>query len=388
MERKNRIGMIGTGGMARGLTVLLEDQPDMRLTKVLTNRTLNSCHDFPRRDLLTNSINELIDNSDIVVECSGSVIEATKVLTQVMSDGLPVVTMNSELHVTTGTYLIEKGIITEAEGDQPGCQAALREDAIQMGFRPLVYGNMKGFLNHTPTLEEMDYWSRKQGIRFEQVISFTDGTKLQIEQALVANGLGCSIAQTGMLGVESQDVNSGAMRLGEIAKGMNCAISDYILSPGSPAGVFIVAEHDNRQSLYLSYLKMGEGPLYVLARNYHLCHLEITKTIRRLVSNRGVLLNNSESPSVGVAAIAKRKLVPGEMIARGIGGFDVRGVAIRLADYPDHVPIGLLINAVVKRRIEPGQQLSFDDVELPLSFALEAWLETKTRMGVAAGTAA
>ncbi|MCJ7523307.1 MAG: NAD(P)-dependent oxidoreductase, partial [Dehalococcoidia bacterium] len=58
---------------------------------------------------------------------------------------------------------------------------------------------------------------------------------------------------------------------------------------------------------------------------------------------------------------------------RGSGSFDVRGIAVRIADNPNHVPIGLLMNAVVNRRIEPGQQISFDDVELPESLALRAW---------------
>ena len=55
---------------------------------------------------------------------------------QVIKAGLPVVTMDAELQVTTGSYFAKKGFITEAEGDQPGCLAALDEEARQMGFLP------------------------------------------------------------------------------------------------------------------------------------------------------------------------------------------------------------------------------------------------------------
>lgn len=69
--------------------------------------------------------------------------------------------MDAELHVTTGSYLTRKpGLITEAEGDQPGCLAALKEEALAMGFQILAYGNIKGFLKLNPSRDDMQYWSR------------------------------------------------------------------------------------------------------------------------------------------------------------------------------------------------------------------------------------
>ena len=67
--------------------------------------------------------------------------------------------------------------------------------------------------------------------------------------------------------------------------------------------------------------------------------------------------------------------MPGEVIRRGMGSFEVRGSAVRIAESPAHIPIGLLADAVVKRRIEPGQPISFDDVVIPESLALRAWRE-------------
>jgi len=375
MEQVSHIGVIGSGFTAKGFVMALEERKDLVVSRVLTHTNVQERTDFPRQDLLTNSIDDLIRNSDLVLECSGDVIHGTEAVDKVLSASLPVITMDSELQVTTGSYFVRRGLITEAEGDQPGCLAALRANILEMGFRPLVYGNIKGFLNHHPTIAEMEFWAKEQNLSLDKVISFTDGTKIQFEQALVANGLGAGIARSGLLGITSEDVDSGAKALAQEAKTLGYPLSDYILSPKSPPGVFIAAEHDERQSMYLSNYKLGKGPYYVLLKPFHLCHLEITKTIRRVLKGDGVLINNSVNPTISVSGIAKRHLDPGYIIRRGIGSFDVRGTAVRIADNRGHVPIGLLADAVVIRHIEPGHQIDFDDVEIPESLALHAWRE-------------
>lgn len=380
MEQSCRIGVVGSGFIGKGFVKTMEEHKDLPVSKVLTRTNIEERTDFPRQDLMTNSIDELIENSDLVVECSGDVIHATNVIDKVMAASLPVVTMDADFHVTTGSNFLHRGFLTEAEGDQPGCLAALKENITQMGFKPLVYGNIKGFLNHSPKMEDMEYWAKKQDYSLDKVIAYTDGTKIQIEQTLVANGLDAGIGEPGLLAIPSDDVNTGAIALAEKAKSLGCPISDYILSPKSPAGVFIVAEHDGRQKVALQNFKMGEGPFYVLLRNFHLCHLEIVKTIKRAINGGTPLLTNGENPAISVAAIAKRPLIPGEIIVRGSGSYDVRGIAVRIAENPEHVPIGLLVNAVVTRRIEPGQKIGFDEVELPESLALRAWQEIVRRV--------
>ncbi|MFC1919365.1 NAD(P)-dependent oxidoreductase [Chloroflexota bacterium] len=370
-----RIGIVGSGFITKGLIFALEQHQELTVSKVLTRTTPDKRTDFPGQNLLTNSIDELIHNSDLVVECSGEIIHGTEVIKQVMSASLPVVTLDSELQVTTGSYFARKGFITEAEGDQPGCLAALGEEATQMGFRPIVYGNIKGFLNTNPTREEMEFWAKKQELRIDKVISFTDGTKVQFEQALVANGLSAKIAAEGLLGINSDDVETGASILANHAEDLGFPISDYILSSKSPPGVFIVSKCDERQRTSLRNVKMGDGPNYTLIRPFHLCHLEIAKTIKRVLRGDKVLLNNGENPTIGIAAITKRSLAPGYKIHRGIGNFDVRGSAVTIADAPGHVPIGLLDNAVVTKHIERGKRLNFDDVDLPDSLALRIWNE-------------
>ena len=374
-----KIGVSGTGMIARGFVRLIKKHyPDMEISRVLTRRPLSTMADFPLADVLTNSLDELIDNSDLIVECSGDVFHGTSVIERAFEAGLQVVTVNAELQVTTGSYLAGRGFLTEAEGDQPGSLAALHEDALQMGFQPLVYGNMKGYLNHDPTPEDMVYWANRQGISVDQTTSFTDGTKVQIEQVIIGNGLGATITRQGMEGLASTNLDDSASLLGMMAERAGQPIVDYVIPSGYPAGgVFLVGRHDEDQAQAIEYFKLGRGPFYTLVRPFHLCSLEVGKTVRRVLNGGGVLLNNSTEPTLGVAAIAKRAMKPGELIERGIGGFQFRGEAIKLAEHPDHVPIGLLRKTALKRAVEPGQIITFDDIDILPSRALDIVLEQR-----------
>lgn len=356
--------------------MLLRTSPDLVVSRVLTRRDLASVGDFERR-LLTRSLAELIDHSDLIVECSGDINHACKVVAAAQEADLPVVTMGAEFHVTVGSYFCTRGLITEAEGDQPGSLAALHEEAVGMGFTPLVYGNIKGFLNHNPAPADMAYWAERNGISNAQVTSFTDGTKLQIEQALVANGLGADIVQRGMLGLRDIPLQDAGLMLAEEAKIRGGQpISDYVLNPNLPAGVFITADHPTEKPGVLRYLKLGDGPFYTLLRPYHLCHLEMPRTIRRVLEGRGPLLNNSPTPQVTVAAVAKRDLPAGHRVGTAIGGFDLRGETVRITECGDAPPIGLLTGAVLRHSVSAGQTLTLSDVDIPDTLAMKAWQAT------------
>ena len=371
--KRFKIGIIGSGFIGGGLAKLLLQHPEYELSYVLTRTSVSKRDDFISPDKLTNSLDKLIESSDLIVECSGDAIYATESIDHILKFDIPVVTMNSEFHVTTGSYFVNKGLVTEAEGDQPGVQAILHEEALAMGFKPIVYANIKGFLNENPTKEDMEYWGARSNLSLEMVTSFTDGTKVEIEQVLVANGLGAGIIQEGLVKLESDDMLEGGTILANEAKKLGYPVSDYLLSAKLPAGVFLVVEHDEDQQDSLRYYKLGDGPYYVLERTYHLCHLEIIKTIKRVLNGGGVLLNNGAHPQFSVAAIAKRDLKPGDKIKKGIGSFDVRGIAIDISNDLMHVPIGLLADAVIKNEIKEGERIHFDDVEVPESLALNIW---------------
>ncbi len=201
LRKISRIGVIGTGFVSRNLVAELDRRPEYQLSRVLTRRSIDTCLSFPGRDFLTNSLQELIDDSDLVVECSGDPFHVASLVGSILDAGIPVVTLNAEFHVTIGSYYVDRGLLTEAEGDQPGCLAALKEEARDVGMNVLAYVNMKSFLDRNPSREDMLFWSKKQNFSLPMVTSFTDGTKVQIEQCLAANGLGADIVREDLLGI-------------------------------------------------------------------------------------------------------------------------------------------------------------------------------------------
>ncbi|WP_154853246.1 NAD(P)-dependent oxidoreductase [Cyclobacterium xiamenense] len=373
ISKKLKVGIVGTGGIGRGLAKLLVRREDMLLSGIVTRRKGRIDDLGVRQDYLTTEVEKVLDASDLIVVSTGDPIYSTEVIQKAFDYKLPVVTMDADTQVVTGSWLSRRGVITEANGDQPGCLAALNKEVVQMGFAPLVYGNIKGFLNQNPSLEDMLFWAQKQGYSLSSVTSFTDGTKLQIEQALIANGLGLDIVQQGLIGYETSDFEKGAFALGEIAHKENKVISDYIISRESPPGVFITASHQEDLAAELRTYKMGDGPFYLLYKPMHLCFFEIPNTILNLVNQGEILLDNGESPSISVGAIAKKNLSAGSIIDKGIGGMEVRGEALEIKVNPEHVPIGLLSKVQLKRNIEQGELITFDDINIPDSLALTAW---------------
>jgi predicted homoserine dehydrogenase-like protein len=379
LRRPLRIGVVGTGFVGRSFVRRWHGRQGLSIGRILTRRPPAEIVDFPLPEALTSSLDALIEASDIVLECSGDVVHGTDVVAAALAAGRPVVTANADLHVTTGSWLRERGLLSEAEGDQPGALAAWREQVLEMGFRPLAYLNLKGFLNLQPTPEEMAWWAERQGISLAMVTASTDGTKIQIEQALVANHAGADIARAGLLGPAAEDWEAAAHGLAQAARAGGRALSDYVLCRRAPHGVAIMASHDAAEAPLLARLGLGPGPDHLLLRPNIFVHLEIPRTIRRLAETGRVLMDNGPLPGIGVAAVAKRAVPAGTPVAQAIGGWDFRGIAVRILDEPDHVPIGLMQQARVRHALQPGQIATFAEIELPDSTALRAWRSIRER---------
>jgi predicted homoserine dehydrogenase-like protein len=219
----------------------------------------------------------------------------------------------------------------------------------------------------------MQFWADKQDYSVPMVTSFTDGTKVQIEQCLVANGLNAGIAKEDLIGLETGDLKHAASELGQAADRAGYPISEYILDRGLQHGVFVVARHDDAQKLPLQNFKFGEGPYYLLIKDYCLVHLEVFKTIERVARGGQALLNNSSTPRISVASVAKRDLAPGTRIERGCGSFDLRGICVNVADRLDHLPICLANDLEIKRPIAAGEVLTSADVDMPETDAFKIW---------------
>lgn len=147
MDSKTKIGIVGTGFIGYGVARMLIKSSDMTVSKILTRRKLDF-NDLPQlpQHLYTQSIQELIDESDLILECSGDVLHATRVISEVAKTDKKIITIDAEFQVTSASYFIKRGVyISEADGDQPGCFARLQQELNGMGFAPLAYVNLKGF---------------------------------------------------------------------------------------------------------------------------------------------------------------------------------------------------------------------------------------------------
>jgi predicted homoserine dehydrogenase-like protein len=152
---------------------------------------------------------------------------------------------------------------------------------------------------------------------------------------------------------------------------------DYLIGMRLPPGVFMVCEHQDRgQARYLEYLGLGSGPRYVLYRHYHLCHLEVFKSISRLLVSGQSTMDNSMEPIVDTIAVAKKDLEAGKVLD-GMGGYCYYGL-IENRDVVVHerlVPIGLVKGAVLTRPVRKDAPLRLDYLQLPENTVTRLWGE-------------
>jgi predicted homoserine dehydrogenase-like protein len=379
-----RVGISGSGFVARALAQVLAHTPDFVLTGVLTRRPvgLSAAH-FPE-GVPTNSRDALIDRADIVFECSGDTAHAAEVLVAAGEAGRHLVTLNAEAQVTIGTELLHRGFsVTESYGDQPGAQAELAEEALAIGFEPLAYVNFKGFHDPDPSPENMRHWSERQRSTLRAVTAYTDGGKLQIEQVLVANGLGAGIARQGMIGGAVDDLLDLDYLI-EAAEALGRPVSDYIVHPKGPKGVAILAacplaELTPDYSVFAKVRTRG-GQGYMLLKPHYFVHLEVPKKLRRMIEGRPPLITNGRRPTALIAAVAKRDIPAGTRLETALGGFELRGEAVPIAGHADAVPITLLDGARTRRAVEKGAVIHEADVEVPETLARALWRRTVDRV--------
>ena len=82
---KYKIGIVGTGFVARGLMLSLKYHPQLELVGVLTRRDINTLADIPaEKKIITHNVNKLIKTCDLIVECTGDAIHATETVEKIL----------------------------------------------------------------------------------------------------------------------------------------------------------------------------------------------------------------------------------------------------------------------------------------------------------------
>ena len=327
---------------------------------------------------------------DVLVESTNTVAFAARLVEQTLRAGVDAVLMNAEVDCLLGPLLhqaaAEAGaVVTSDAGDQHGVLLRMIDEIRLWGFEIVMAGNIKGFLDRYATPTSIVEEARKRNLNPVMCAAYTDGTKLNIEMALVANATGLVPACRGMLGPRAKHVSEVFQkfdfpRLRVPAPGAS-GVVDYLLGAEPGGGVFVVGHCDDPvQQGYLRYYKMGDGPFYLAYRPYHLCHLETPLAIAEAALRRRALLVPRQRPVADVAALAKANLAPGDAIEVGIGSAEVYGLidhdaTLRAAGA---VPICLLDReggpaARVRRRVAKDAVVTWDDLELPDSPLQQAY---------------
>ena len=309
--------------------------------------------------------------ADVFLDASNAIVEAGRFAVTAIEHGKHLVLMNAEVDLVFGPYLMRLAhnhevVYTSCDGDQHGVIKRLIDDMSLWGFQPVMGGNIKGFLdryaNPTSIVPEAD----KRNLDYRMCTAYTDGTKLNIEMALLANALGMRSDVTGMHGPRAGHVKDVfALFDFEALWQDGVPVVDYILGGQPDGGVFAIgySDHPYQQSM-LQYYKMGDGPFYLFYRPYHLCHVEAMQCVAEAVLDGYSLLEPTHGLRTNVFAYAKRDLRPGQVLD-GIGGHCCYGMIQNCPTHgtADGLPIGMAEDVTVKRDIEKDQPILLADVQ-------------------------
>ncbi len=374
-----RVGLIGTGAMGSAIAdQIAHNTLGMRLAGVFNRTGERACEVANRTGAkVVDSPSVLCCDPriDAIVEATGAVEFGARVALEAIRNGKHLILVNAELGATLGpilkVYADRAGVvITDADGDQPAVIVNLHRFVSTIGLRPLLCGNIKGFQNRHSVPEMMAPYCERWNQRDYMLNSFADGTKISFEQALVANAVGKGIAARGMLGPQVEkgtpvDRAAEWYPMDEIALGDG--IVDYVIGASPAPGVFVIAEElASARSRMLEYLKMGKGPCYVFYTPYHLCPFEAAISVARAVDFHDAACAPMGRPSVGVTAVAKRDLKPGQVLD-GIGRELTYGVCesydAMLSE--NLLPMGLAEGCRILRPVPMDCALTLDDVRVP-----------------------
>lgn len=308
---------------------------------------------------------------DVVIEATGHVEFSAHVAMEAIEYGKHLVLMNAELDATVGPILKVHAdragvVVTNADGDQPGVMMNLYRFVDSIGYQPVLVGNIKGLQDYYRTPETQKGFAAQHNITPQMATSFADGTKISMENAIVANATGFKVGKRGMYGPECKNVNE-AVNLFPLDQMLEHGLVDYILGAEPGPGVFVLGYNDHPERKgYMRYFKMGEGPLYAFYVPYHLPHLEVPLTAARAVLFQDAAVAPIGGPVCDVITIAKRDLKEGEILD-GIGGFTCYGMIENTptSQSQNLLPMGLSEDCRLKRSISKDQPITYADVQFP-----------------------
>ena len=300
----------------------------------------------------------------------------TKIATEVIFNSLHkarnVINMNAISEATLG-YIFKKiansnnVIYSVGAGDEPAATLDLINFCYKLGLDIICAGKGKNNpLNIYSTPDDFVDKGRQINVNPQSIASFVDGTKTMLEMAILSNATGIPIDKTGMHGpkinvsdlVATFNLKEKGGILGSIP-----AI-DYGIGNIAP-GVFVVFTSKQKSIISeLNYLKLGNGPNFVLFKPYHLGNIESPLSIYDVVLGKKPTLNVKGKFVTMVVGRAKKDLIKGSLIDN-VGGYTFSGLAVSCKEVigKEYVPVGLVENSKVVRDIKKDDIISFENIE-------------------------
>jgi predicted homoserine dehydrogenase-like protein len=308
------------------------------------------------------------DNIDVLVEVTGTVEPAARVVLDAFDHGKHVVMVNAELDSLIGPILKAKAdkagvVLTHTDGDEPGVAMTLLRYLRTLGLRTVAGGNIKGMVDYYRNPDTQRAFAKQHDQDVKKVTSFADSTKLSMETTVLSNATGFHVGRRGMYGPACGNVRE----IGDLlpAKQMlETGLVDYALGATPHTGAFVVVHEDSPlKQVQLAYYKLGDGPFYVFYTPFHLPHLQIASTIGRAFVHRDPTVAPIGGPVCEVVAVAKRDLKAGERLD-GIGGFCTYGLIDNASEARgmSALPIALSEGRVLLRDVAKDAVVSFNDV--------------------------
>lgn len=389
-----RVGLVGAGAMGKGILYQTLITPGVRCVALCDIRVdvavacaceLNVPHEVVhsasameaaiRAGRLAICADGMLvaccEQVDVFVESTSSIIPGARFTVAALESGKHVNLMNAEIDLAFGPHFLDLArrndvTFTSCDGDQHTVLKTLIDDMTLWGFDLVMAGNIKGFLDRGADPVSIRPEADKRNLDYKMCTAYTDGTKLCIEMALIANGLGLEATRPGMTGPSARHVDEvlGLFDF-EALWGNRQPVVDYVLGALPGGGVFAVGYQDQPfQSFMLNYYKMGPGPFYVFYRPYHLCHVESIASIVRPALDRFSLLQPDHGFRTDVFAYAKKDLRAGEVLD-GIGGHACYGLIENVHNRPHAgLEICLADDLPLKRDVKAGQPILLRDVRV------------------------
>ena len=396
-----RVGLVGAGAMGKGIAWQISHTVGMCLIFIGDLNLEVACDTarlIGKEPVVTDgeTIPEITDNQilvttntegllkqneqlkmDAFVEATNAIAAAADYCLAAIDGGMHVILMNAEVDIVYGKLLQHEAkkknvIVTSDAGDQHGVLATMIDEIQLWGFDIVQAGNMKGFLDLYATPESIRPEAEKRNLSAVQCCAYTDGTKLNIEMALLCNSLGLTPFKDGMEGPRCNHVTEVLDLFDFDAYGEQGRV-DYVLGSTPGGGVYVVGRSDSEfQRPYLHYYKLDhKDNYYLFYRPYHLCHLETTMAVARAVLDGEAVLTPDAGYIADVYAYAKSDLKAGQAVEHGIGA-ECYGLIRTTKDAAavNHLPIAYLEGEgdklpILKRDIAKDEPVSYDDVEFP-----------------------